>query len=378
MLDEIIRKISPLWHSKGVRTTSFIFKLVTKYTVNMFIVFTILISGRHLFGHPIQCFSSDKVWLAAMDLSCWIDGVFLDEKLIDKEIGKEVVRYGVGSPSSYKGESKYLTYGFYQWIVPLLLFQTLCLFIPRAIWHMYEKGTMSKILDKTYAPVFTDDWDKQRKQLVAYIKDIKLKYHRDYAMKYLFCEFLTIIVIVINMLLLNTVIRDFFSVYQPAVSSFFAANYTQFNRNSAYLFPIQAKCKFDAYGPSGGIQTIDALCILPQNVINDKIFVIIYVWFILILLCSIFHFIYLCIVFSFQKLRIFQVGRMLEREVTIRKCKDISNNGDLGLWFTLRIFRHNLSPICFQSLCNDLAPLTKKSRSFDEYDNESIYMRESA
>jgi hypothetical protein len=341
----------------------------------MFILFILLISGRHLFGNAIECFSADKIYLPAMELNCWIEGFYIDKNLIDREIGKESIHYGVGSRSMDKQPLQYLKFGFYQWIVPLLLFQTLCMFIPRALWHIYEKGTMYKLLNKTSNPVLPDDWDKQRKHLVAYIKDVKLKFHRDYALKYLFCEFLTIIVILLNMLLLNVVIKNFFSVYQPAVLSILVGNYTQFNRHSALLFPIKAKCHFDVYGVSGSIQHLDSLCILPQNVITDKIFVIIYVWFILILLCAILHFIYLIVIYSFNKLRIFQVGRMLECEVTLRKCKEISKNGDLGLWFTLRLFRHNLSPICFQNLCNDLAPSPKKSRSFEDYDTESIYIR---
>lgn len=377
MIDEIMKKIAPQWHTKNVRTTSFVFKLVTKYTVNMFILFIILISGKHLFGNPIHCFSSDTLWVPAMTLKCWIDGVFLDEKMIDSEIGKEAVHYGVGSLRKHGEDQKLISFGFYQWIVPLLLFQTLCLFIPRALWQIYEKGTMEKLLDKTSFPVFSDNWETQRKQLVSYIKDVRVKYHREYALKYMFCEFLTIIVILLNMLILNNVISDFFYAYQPAVISLIVGNYTQYNRQAARLFPIQAKCNFRVFGPSGGVQLKDALCILPQNVVNDKIFVIIYVWFFIILMCSILHFIYLIGFYTIKKLRIFQVGRMLEREVTIRQCKEISKNGDLGLWFTLRLFRHNLSPICFQNLCNELVAPPKKSRSFDDYDDESIYKRDS-
>jgi len=193
----------------------------------------------------------------------------------------------------------------------------------------------------------------------------------------MFCEFLTIIVILFNMLILNNVISDFFYAYQPAVTSLIVGNYTQYNRQAARLFPIQAKCSFHVFGPSGGIQMRDALCILPQNVVNDKIFVIIYIWFFVILLCAILHFIYLIAFYTIKKLRIFQVGRMLEREVTIRQCKQISQDGDLGLWFTLRLFRYNLSPICFQNLCNELVAAPKKTHSFDDYDNESIYKRDS-
>ena len=84
-----------------------------------------------------------------MELKCWIEGFFLDANLIDREIGKDHIHYGVGSLSTDKAPPKYLIFGFYQWIVPLLLFQTLCMFIPRALWHIYEKGTMSKLLDNT-------------------------------------------------------------------------------------------------------------------------------------------------------------------------------------------------------------------------------------
>lgn len=84
-----------------------------------------------------------------MELKCWIEGVFLDEKLIDREYGKEVIHYGVGSRSPTREKPNFITFRFYQWIVPLLLFQTLCFFIPRALWQIYEKGTMAKLLTKT-------------------------------------------------------------------------------------------------------------------------------------------------------------------------------------------------------------------------------------
>jgi len=84
-----------------------------------------------------------------MTLKCWIDGVFLDEKMIESEIGKEAIHYGVGSILKHRDEPKMISFGFYQWIVPLLLFQTLCLFTPRGLWQVYEKGTMQKLLDKT-------------------------------------------------------------------------------------------------------------------------------------------------------------------------------------------------------------------------------------
>merc|ERR1712106_678679 len=37
--------------------------------------------------------------------------------------------------------------------------------------------------------------------------------------------------------------------------------------------------EFSTYGTSGTIETHDALCVLPMNIINEKIYVFIWFWF---------------------------------------------------------------------------------------------------
>merc|ERR1712203_507099 len=39
------------------------------------------------------------------------------------------------------------------------------------------------------------------------------------------------------------------------------------------VFPRVTKCTFQKYGPSGTIQNHDAQCVLPINIINEKIYV---------------------------------------------------------------------------------------------------------
>ena len=46
-----------------------------------------------------------------------------------------------------------------------------------------------------------------------------------------------------------------------------------------YVFPRMTKCTFHKFGSSGEIESHDALCILPINIINEKIYIFLWFWF---------------------------------------------------------------------------------------------------
>ena len=48
------------------------------------------------------------------------------------------------------------------------------------------------------------------------------------------------------------------------------------------VFPRMTKCIYKKFGASGTIQTHDALCMLPINVINEKIYVFLWYWLVLL------------------------------------------------------------------------------------------------
>ena len=52
------------------------------------------------------------------------------------------------------------------------------------------------------------------------------------------------------------------------------------------VFPKLTKCMFRKYGPSGTVQIHDALCVMALNVVNEKIFVALWFWFVLLALVS--------------------------------------------------------------------------------------------
>jgi hypothetical protein len=58
-----------------------------------------------------------------------------------------------------------------------------------------------------------------------------------------------------------------------------------------------SKCHYRQYGPSGTIEKSDILCILPINVINEKIYIIIWFWLVCLALISTLYLFYLMAVF---------------------------------------------------------------------------------
>ena len=48
-----------------------------------------------------------------------------------------------------------------------------------------------------------------------------------------------------------------------------------------YVFPRVTKCTFHKFGPSGTISRHDSMCVLSQNIINEKTYIFLWFWFII-------------------------------------------------------------------------------------------------
>lgn len=127
---------------------------------------------------------------------------------------------------------------------------------------------------------------------------------------------------------MTLVFNNFWIEFFPAIVSLLRNDMVSFAKDTAILFPSQAKCDYFNFGSSGTIQQIDALCLLPQNVVNEKIFVFLYFWMSLLLIFSLLHLICVAI-----KIR--------------HQCK---KNHDFGYGLALSIMKKNLSPILVDDL----------------------------
>lgn len=127
---------------------------------------------------------------------------------------------------------------------------------------------------------------------------------------------------------MTLVFNNFWVEYYPAIRAILRHDMADFAKQSSILFPSQAKCDYFNFGSSGTIQFIDSLCMLPQNVLNEKVFVFLYFWMIILLLFTILHVI--CIIIKVWL-----------------QCK---KDRDFGYGLVLSVMKKNLSPVLVDDL----------------------------
>ena len=71
-----------------------------------------------------------------------------------------------------------------------------------------------------------------------------------------------------------------------------------------YVFPRMTKCTFYKYGVSGEVERHDAVCILPLNVVNEKIYVFLWFWFLFLGLLSLVTVLYRVCIITYSIIKI--------------------------------------------------------------------------
>lgn len=148
------------------------------------------------------------------------------------------------------------------------------------------------------------------------------------------------------MFLMQWVFNDFWTEYRPAISAMMQGNYTAFSQNSAKLFPTQAKCIYNFVGASGSMNERDAICFLPQNTVNEKVFLFLYLWLIALIILSFLNMTYLVAMMSMKCLRTIKLHQMsgIYPSDDVQK-QNISCLSKLGYWFTIYMLHSNLNPV---------------------------------
>jgi len=203
---------------------------------------------------------------------------------------------GVG-PFALESKSPVIHHSYYQWVPFMLFGQAIMFTLTHLLWKKWEGGRLRALLvgiqNASYA--FSEQELKceggtippieKKKEGIELIKNKIIKSHyvsRFWPIAMVICETLNVVNVYFQMYLTDKFLGGIFWSLGPNLLDGSLSSQTQLDTN----FPKVTKCSFQMYGPSGTIQRHDVLCVMALNVMNEKIYSVLWFWYVILLTIS--------------------------------------------------------------------------------------------
>jgi len=235
---------------------------------------------NHLDGRAIICQGGDQYARSY----CWIHGTaYVKEHLQGKATGCFVDQSRLESPADAPVTAYYL------WLPFLLTFCFGFAKLPRSLWRNLLEGNMLKnIIGPGTDPA----------QIANNFVDFRLRFKR-YQLYFGFCEFLNMMMCVLSMFITDALLLNKFFNYGQEVFKYIWEEKT-LSADGKYmthdpmceLFPTEVSCYIRIGATTGGIDASNYLCILNNNIFNQKYFLVLWMWWMALIGVSVFGLIY--------------------------------------------------------------------------------------
>jgi len=326
-----------------------VFRLHYKATFIILVVASLLVTSRQYIGDPIDCIV-EEIPNNVMDTYCWIHSTFsIPSRVIGKN-GMDNAHPGV-APHEQGEHERYHKY--YQWVCFTLFFQAILFYVPRYLWKTWEGGKLKMLVQDMNVPIVQPDDKKNRiKVLVDYFSENRNN-HTFYAFKFFFCELLNFVNVAGQIYFMDFFLGGEFTTYGTDVLAMTELNQEEREDPMARVFPKMTKCTFHKFGPSGTVEKFDGLCVLPLNIINEKIYVFLWFWFIILTVITGMQVIYRIVVLFLPRLReLLLKGR--SRLTIMHQIEGICRRLRIGDWFLLYQLGKSIDPLIFKEFLGEL------------------------
>lgn len=356
MLD-IFRGLKSFIKISHIQTDSSVFRIHYSVTVLILLAFSLVVTTRQYVGNPIDCIHSKDLPEDVVNTFCWIHTTYHVPSAFNKRVATgsgqtdRVVYPGIGQ-SINQHDVKYVKY--YQWVCFCLFFQAILFYIPRWLWKHWEAGKIHALLLDMDVGVVAEIEKKQKKKMLLDYLYINLRHHNCWFYKYFFCELLALINVIGQIFLLNKFFDGAFITLGLDVIAF--ANEEPEDRIDPLIrvFPRMTKCIFRKFGPTSNIEVLDILCILPLNIVNEKIYLFLWFWLLALAALSIASAVTRLLMMASPRLRAFFL-RLRLRFVNRDVINLIVRRSSVGDWFLLYMLGQNMDTAIFSEVMTDLA-----------------------
>ncbi|OQR77271.1 innexin shaking-B-like, partial [Tropilaelaps mercedesae] len=303
---------------------------------------------------PIDCDISGGAPKSLINSYCWIHATYSVTSLFRLADGVEVVYPGVGtwkgSPPIYGSQGgQYKFHKYYQWVSPMLFFQAILFYAPRWVWKAWEAHRLENLLSET----------EPRKLAKAVWADT----FSNYMYRYALCELLCLINVLAQLFMMNRFLDGEFLTFGWEVLSFLDKPPEERIDPMVRVFPRIAKCHFHKFGSSGNVETHDAVCVLPLNIINEKVYVFLWFWICILLAISTLTIIYR--IMQFFTSGAFRARLIRWRFYYVPDALTAAQDCTAGQCFVLYMLGKNMETPAFTEMLQELTRLQGKAPDYN-------------
>ncbi|KZS10408.1 putative Innexin inx3 [Daphnia magna] len=321
-----------------------IFRLHYRFTCVFFLAASVLVTAIDLFGKPIDCIGDVFPQRRVLNTYCWIQHTFT------VPFESHQIHPCVGPPSS---EKRYHSY--YQWVPFVLFFQGLLFYLPHWIWKQHENGIVGQLTEgRRGFDLKGRDATLWRPLLSSYLNET-MGTHGYLGVAHVTCELFNLVNAVGNIYLIDLFLGGYFFDYGWQILQRQSLDQEERRDHMIEIFPRVTKCTLDTYGSSGSVQRHDALCILPVNVLNEKIYIFAWFWLVFLAVVSLFALLYRLLVMTSPAVRHLVFKRIGSTTSDPQSMAILSRRLAYPDCYLVFLLGKNLQDVAYRDLLDDLA-----------------------
>jgi len=340
------------------------FKLFYKATTSILIACSVLVVSTQFFGSPIQCdagSAANGVEKDVLESYCWMYSSWSIPAKYKGVCSANGELTGLSVDEWNKARTTIVYNSYYQWVPLYLVTLAIVFYIPRLIWLMLEGGLMKFFGNGTTTRTIEDQEEKEQSLVKFFCKNVHNKYNI-YFYGFIVCEILNVFIVTVQFGVTNQFLHGRFLDYGPKVIYYYRLPDEEqaLNKNPmCYAFPRIASCDYWRWGPGGLQENINAICILALNMINDKVFLVLWWWFLFVSIVGVTRLIYRLVQTqsSFVRYQLInlRMNRYFKKSTKLTKIESFITQATLGDWFVLYQLSKNLNRPFFMDFLTHLS-----------------------
>ncbi|XP_077507564.1 innexin shaking-B-like [Amblyomma americanum] len=351
MMLHFLANLRRLFKARKVHVDGNVFRLQTVVTVAFLMAFCTILTTKEYVGTPIDC-HCPTLPKSVVESFCWVESTFSVRPMFNASYKGSVVYPGAGHipPGSGLEDRKYHTY--YQWVCFLMFAQALCFYAPRWFWKAWEGGKVAAIVA---ALDIRSGVAQGRNEIHSHMVDflvVNMNRNRCYLVKYLVCEGFSVLNVVVQMCFTDYVLGGGFLSYGWDLVCSHRGGGREFASPAVMAFPRIAMCTFVLYGESGALENREAICVLPLNILNEKVFAFLWFWYVLLLFTGALAVVYRVLLLVNAPLRRRLLSWRYPDSQAIAAVVSSMSAGDV---FLLSLVGQNVDSVVFSQLVAELS-----------------------